>query len=155
MDMRENPPLQKDLAEELLESWLALSMTISNRRIVERLSYNEAKICNLLYRRKQEHTDGEVTATELCQETGMLKSAMNATLRKLEKRNLIQKNRSEMDRRQYYVSLNMEHMELYLEEHQRILELVSQIIVSVGEEKIRQTLPVLEQIARSAGKMLA
>ena len=66
------------LNEELLSVWLRLSGVINNQRLVTGLSFNEALVCNLLVRAAR--TGGSLTASELCAETRILKSQMNAIL---------------------------------------------------------------------------
>ena len=145
--------MNSQITEKLLEVWLAMSMSISNRRIVEGLSYNEAKVCNILYRRLERDCEACVTATDLCRETRMLKSAMNATLNRLEKKNMIQKVRSEEDKRQLSIVLNKENLDLYRNEHQRILDLLGQVIERVGADKIETLIPILEEVTESANEV--
>ena len=70
------------LNENLLNAWLRLSTSINNPRIVSEMTYNESLVCNILYN----HSESEITATDLCNATKMLKSQMNRTLNQLEKK---------------------------------------------------------------------
>ena len=63
-----------------------------------------------------------ITATELCEKTNMQKSLMNRTLNSMEKKGLIFRRRSEKDKRQVYVSMNMENAEVYERQHKNVLK---------------------------------
>lgn len=141
----------KELNEELLGVWLEASIVISNRRLTDGLSYNESLICHILYEKEQ--IGQPVTAADLCRETKMLKSLMNSTLNMLEKKGLTERVRSAADKRKVYLRLRKEKLEIYLEEHQKILEIVNRVIDDVGEESIREFIPILRSITGSVQKM--
>lgn len=84
--------------EELLEAWLRLSTILCNDRIVSEMPYNEALICNILYRRQRQDKKGTTTATDLCRQTKMLKSQMNRTLQSMEDKKIITRRRSDTDK---------------------------------------------------------
>lgn len=124
-----------NLNEEILESWLRLSQTVNNDRVVTDLSYNESLVCNILYRTQMQDPAKEITATDLCHKTKILKSQMNRTLNVLEKKELILRERSTLDKRNVFIRLNPEHLKTYEIQHQKILDLVDEIISGLGEEK--------------------
>ena len=76
------------MEDELLNLWIDVSTAINNSRIVQTLPYNEAHICNHLFRISGQDHD-TMTPTQLCNATGMAKSLMNRTLRSLEEKGLI------------------------------------------------------------------
>lgn len=80
------------LNDELLSVWLQLTNVIDNERLVEGMPFNEALVCGLL-------SGGCRTASELCAETRILKSQMNAILRSLEAKGAISRRQSQADRR--------------------------------------------------------
>ena len=80
------------LNEELLTAWLRLTSVIDNERLVAGLSFNEAVVCNLLGRAKK--AEGYLTARDLCAQTRILKSQMNAILGSLERSGLISRRQS-------------------------------------------------------------
>ena len=129
----------KKLNEELLGAWLRLSTSIVNPRIVSELSYNETLVCNVLYRNQMEAAAAPLTATDLCNATKMLKSQMNRTLNLLEAKGLICKSRSEVDKRQVFITLDIVHADTYIRQHERILKLLDDIIARLGEEKAELT----------------
>ena len=75
------------LNDELLSVWLQLTNVIDNERLVEGMPFNEALVCGLL-------SGGCRTASELCAETRILKSQMNAILRSLEGKGVIAPRRT-------------------------------------------------------------
>ena len=86
------------LDEELLAAWLRLGSIIDNQRLVSELPFNEAMVCGLILR-AQENGDA-LTARDLCAQTRILKSQMNAILHSLEKKGFLQRKRSQKDLRQ-------------------------------------------------------
>ena len=148
------------LEEELLSVWLRLTSVIDNQRLaVSRpgqggeapLPFNEAMVCGLLVRAREE--GGCLTASDLCRETRILKSQMNAILRSLERKGILSRRRSEGDRRRIELELLPEGMARYQEGHQRIQRLASRLISEMGEEKILTLLPLLRQAADSFDAM--
>ena len=132
------------LSEELLSAWLRLTSVIDNQRLVYGLSFNEAVVCSLLERAGRR--GGFLTASALCARTGILKSQMNVILRSLEHKGLISRRQSDKDKRQIEVRLLPEGAASYAASHQQAIHLVDRLISSVGEEQIRQLIPLLHQV---------
>lgn len=137
----------KNIHEELLSAWLRLSTTINNERLVSKMTFNEALICNILYRNKTHNPDKNITATDLCNETKMLKSQMNRTLNSLEAKQLIIRERSLEDKRCVYVSMNMDKADIYYEQHAKIMELMDRIVNEFGEEKAYEIIELFTMIS--------
>ena len=133
--------------ESLLNSWLRLSTSINNARLVSEMTYNESLICNILYKQSKDSASQTITATTLCQMTNMLKSQMNRTLNQLEKKNMITRVRSEKDKRQIFISMNLKQCDAYEKQHVRILQILDAVISQLGEEKSLQAIHTLNQIA--------
>ena len=133
--------------ESLLNAWLRLSTSVINPRLVSEMSYNESLICNILYTNYRKNPEKKLTATDLCQETKMLKSQMNRTLNQLEKKGIIQKERSEQDKRQIWISFNLENANVYQAQHERILKLVDSIIQQVGQEQTDEAIRLINTLA--------
>jgi DNA-binding MarR family transcriptional regulator len=142
------------LNEVLLGAWLKISTAINNSRLVSEMSYNESLICNILYRNATEHPDVLLTATDLCDETKILKSQMNRILTQLEEKNLITRERSTQDRRKVYVCLTNEQSNAYLKQHEQIIKLLDDIIAKLGEEKTLEIIEVLNGISDVAGEII-
>lgn len=132
--------------EELLAAWLKMTSSVRNDRVVAAMSFNEIHICNLLYRARAMGEE-PLTATDLCQKTGLLKSQMNKVLTALEKRGMIIRERSGQDKRRILIELNEEKLSIYETEHQRILDFVDQLMEQLGEEDTKETIRLLNSIS--------
>lgn len=141
-----------NLHESLLNSWLRLSTSINNARLVSEMTYNESLICNILYNQSKTNIS-PITATELCQMTNMLKSQMNRTLTHLENKNMITRERSEVDKRQILITMNLEQCHTYEKQHAQILKILDAVIANLGEEKTLNTIHTLNQISDIANHL--
>ena len=141
-------------SEEVLDAWLKLSTAICNERIVPDMPYNETLICRILYRNQQTSPEKRLTATDLCNETHMLKSLMNRTLNSMEEKGLIQRIRSQKDRRQVYVTMNMEQAGIYEQQHKKILDFVDTLLDKLGREKADQIIQLFTLISTTADEVL-
>lgn len=129
------------LNEELLFAWLQLGCTIDNQRLVPQLPFNEALVCGLLCR-----SSHPLTASDLCAQTHILKSQMNAILRSLERKGFLERSQSQEDRRQLHLRLLPQGRACYTASHRQTLALVDRLIASVGEDKIRTLIPLLQAV---------
>ena len=136
-----------DKREALIDAWLKETAVLINHRMVEGLSFNEAFVCNLLNRERKAGTAEERTATWLCGETGILKSQMNKTLNSLEKKGVIERVRSEEDRRKVYIRLKEENLEIYAKAHEDILNFAGVLSEHAGEETIDEAVALLNRMA--------
>lgn len=139
----------KNLNEQLLEVWLRLSVIISNDKLVSDMPYNEALICNLLYENHLQCPENNLTATDLCNHTKMLKSQMNRTLKSMEEKGIITRHPSDSDKRQVYIMFDTES-EIYKKQHRKILDLIDIMVKKVGEENSIKILEALNIIADTA-----
>lgn len=142
------------LNESLLAAWLRLSTSINNSRVVSELTYNESLVCNLLYQNSISGNEQQMTATDLCQKTKILKSQMNRTLNHLEEIGIISRERSSQDKRRVFISLNKVQASKYEIQHEKILTLLDSIIEKLGDEKVFQTIDVLNTISNIADEVL-
>lgn len=140
--------------EILLNSWLRLSKAIYNERIVPDLPYNESLIYNLLYRNQQKNPEKPLTATDLCKSTKILKSQMNRILNSMEQKKMIVRERSTTDKRQVLVRLEQEQIEIYQKQHEKILDIVDEIINKMGKEKARQTIEIFNLVSDIAEEVI-
>ncbi|MDO5400782.1 MAG: MarR family transcriptional regulator [Eubacteriales bacterium] len=138
------------VTELLLDSYLRFSTAISNERVVSELPYNEALICNLLYRRFPQ----TCTATELCDQTRMQKSQMARTLNEMEEKRLIVRSRSREDRRQVAVALNREGADAFFRQHSRTLALVQAISEKMAPDRVQALARLLDEAADAAREVL-
>lgn len=137
-----------NINEEVLNAWLRLLLAVDSERLVKDMPFNEAVILNILYHNQDE----KVTATELCEITGMMKSQMNRTLNSMEEKGLIRKVRSESDKRQVYLSIDENHYDSYLKMHEKILGIVDRIASNLSEDEIKEVIRVFNMVAEAAGK---
>ena len=132
--------------ERVLESWINLITAIDSERLVLKMPYNEAIICNLLFRNK----DKVITATDLCKLTNMQKSQMNRTLTSLENKNLIKRERSLNDKREIQIKLIEDGSNIYQEVHEHNIAIVDKIIERLGKEKTSEVLELFSLITSIA-----
>ena len=135
------------LNETLLSSWLKLSTSINNSRIVSALSYNESLICNVLVQHMASGEKKPLTATDLCRETKMLKSQMNRTLNQLEEKLMITRERSKDDKRQVHILLNQEQANAFQKQHQEILNSIGYIVDELGTEEATEAAVLFNKIS--------
>lgn len=140
--------------EKILEAWLRLSTVISNERLVSKMPYNEALICGILYYNEKIQTKEKMTATELCARVRMLKSQMNRTLNSMEEKGLVIRERSAEDKRQVYVTLNMDKVEIYEQQHREILEFVGTLMDRIGKDKAVEIVRLFHLIADTADEVM-
>lgn len=119
--------------DKLLDSWLNLTSTLWNTRLVSSLTYNEAHVMGLLLRHSTEANP--MTATDLIHRTRLLKSQMNKILTALEARGYITRTRSVLDKRMIFIRLTQEGTEAYLEEHKGVNAILNQLISKIGPER--------------------
>ena len=128
--------MNRQIEEELLSAWMSMSLNIRGNRLLSGLSFNEIVVCSFLYRNMQMQ-DELLTATDLCNQTKLLKSQLNKVLNEMEKKGLIIRIRSAEDKRKIYLKLSEEKLSVYLKEHERVMEIVHGVCESLGEEKVR------------------
>ena len=144
----------QNINEKVLNAWLKLSTSICNERIVSELPYNESLICGILHENATEHPEERMTATDLCEKTNIQKSQMNRILNALEEKKLIFRKRSEKDKRQVFVSFNMENAEVYERQHKNILRVVDEIVEKVGKEKAEEIIQLFTLISNKAKEVI-
>ena len=144
----------QNINEKVLSAWLKLSTAICNERIVSELPYNESLVCGILHENAVDHPEEKITATDLCEKTNMQKSLMNRTLNSLEDKGLIFRKRSEKDKRQVFVSMNMENAEVYERQHKNILRVVDEIVEKVGKEKADEIISLFTLISNKAKEVM-
>lgn len=137
-----------DRQEALLQAWIDMSLLVRGNRLVSGMSFNEIVICRILHQRQVQ--GGEpVTATELCTRMQLLKSQINKILTTMEKDGLIERIRSQADRRRVEIHLLPKAAEAYQTAHKGILEIMTYVCGRLGEEQ-SQTLARLLQDAVAA-----
>ncbi len=123
-----------NLCEDLLAAWLSLSATIRNERLVRSMTFREVLLCNILYNEMLEGHD--VTATDIVQRTGILKSQVNKIVVSMETSGLISRVSAVHDKRKLIILLTEKGKTAYLKEHQQILNILDSLLTQLGKEKI-------------------
>jgi DNA-binding MarR family transcriptional regulator len=136
----------EDIKEKALDAWLQLLTAVNTERIVTNMTFNEAVVCNILNRNKEQ----VFTATELCNKMKMQKSLMNRTLTSMEEKGWISRIRSTLDKRQVFVKWNEQANAIYEKEHEAVLNLVDRILSKVGYEKANEVIQMFSLIASVA-----
>ena len=85
--------------------------------------------------------------------TNMLKSQMNRTLNQLEEKNLISRERSTTDKRQVYVTMNLQQCHIYETQHKQILSILDAVISKLGYERSRDAIRILNAISEVAEQL--
>ncbi len=140
------------LNEELLSAWLRLGAVIDNQRLVSDLPFNEAMVCGLLLRAQEQGC--ALTASDLCAQTRILKSQMNAILHALEKKGFLLRQRSQSDLRRMELFLLPVGVARYRDSHRQTLALVDRLIASMGQEAVKSLVPLLVQAADNFDRIL-
>ena len=143
----------KNTNESLLNSWLRISTSINNPRLVSEMTYNESLVCNILYQHSHSTTSQPITATDLCRMTNMLKSQMNRTLTQLESKGMITRERSSQDKRHIYITMNLEQCNTYEKQHERILRILDAVIHKLGTEKTQTAIEIFNDISNIAEEL--
>jgi DNA-binding MarR family transcriptional regulator len=143
----------RNAGEQLLCAWLTLSSTLWNERLVRGMTFNEALVCNLLTRQAAAPGAAPLTATDLCERTGLLKSQMNKVLSTLEGKGYLLRERSGQDRRQIFLRLTGAGQAAYAQEHENITAILSALVDELGEEKALQTAETVEDMVCALKKL--
>ena len=140
--------------DALLNAWMSMALNIRGNRILSNLSFNEIVVCSILYRNMQEDKP-MLTATDLCNDMKLLKSQLNRELNLLEERGLIERIRSDKDKRKVFIKLREDNLSVYLEEHEKVMYIVHNICMMLGEEKAKELTKLLHQAVDIVNKCRA
>ena len=125
-----------DRKEDLLNAWLQMSLCVRGNRLLNNLSMNEVAVCNCLYRNRG--SGEEITATQLCEQFRIFKSQMNKIISSLEEKNIIERYQGVDDKRKLCIRLKDENLDLYLAEHEHVMQIMDAVEQSLGEENTEQ-----------------
>lgn len=130
--------------EKVLTSWLKMILSVDGEHLVSQLPYNEAVVCNLLL----DNPDKQMTATDLCGITKMQKSLMNRTLTSLESKKLIERIRSNEDKRLVLVKLVNDVNNIFMKQHEKTLKYVDKIVNRIGKDKVDEVIALFDSITK-------
>lgn len=142
--------MDRENNERVLESWLTLTKVINNEKITSSLPYNESLICRYLY----QNADKNITATQLCQWLRMQKSQMNRTMNNMEAKGIITREKNHDDKRESFIKLNPEMLNVYHAQHEKILEIIDRMFDKIGEDKVDQIVHLFQTITEAAEETL-
>ena len=146
MKRQPNDWITKDLCENLLSSWLAVTASVRNERMVRSLTFQEVFICNILSH-AQKNNVKEITASVIVEQTGILKSQVNKILDTMEQKELIERLRSPHDKRYILIQLTALGQIQYQQEHTHILGIMEQLILQLGPDETNHLIPELSHLA--------
>jgi DNA-binding MarR family transcriptional regulator len=127
--------------EELLSAWIEMSLYIKGNRILSKLSFNEITIFNYLLKCEKEEIIPSFT--DICNKTKLLKSQINRILGNMEKNGYINKIKDDNDKRKIYIKINKDMLEIYNQEHKKILVLMSKVCNALGYDKASELAKML------------
>ena len=136
----------ENLCEELLNGWLAMSLSISNERLVSAMTYHESMVCHMLYRQDREGFP-PMNATELCGRLQIQKPQMNVILNRMEKEGLIDRTRSMVDKRNVELRLTDKGVSRYVDAHREILRIPAALIERLGKQKAADYAAMMKEVA--------
>lgn len=151
---RQNGDKMNELYEKLLASWVRLSTSVVNTRVVTNMSYNESLVCHVLYKNSISSCPREITATTLCEETHILKSQMNRILTSLENKKIITRIRSKKDKRQVTIHMNPEQSDIYQTQHEHIIRLIDSIVSKIGPDTAKEATRIFDILSGTADELL-
>ncbi|MDD6662831.1 MAG: MarR family transcriptional regulator [Bulleidia sp.] len=132
--------------ENVLNAWVKMLMAVNSEKRISGMTFNEAVICHLLYR-NPEHA---LTAAQLCRFTNMQKSLMNRTLTCMEEKHLIERTKSDTDRRKILITLNMD--DSFSSMHEDVLGFVGNILAQLNPTEVQEAVHIFNRVAEIAGK---
>lgn len=141
--------MNSDVNDMLLSAWLRVSAGVRNERLVQSMTFNEVFTCGILYKYDGE----EITASDICEETGMLKSQVNRVLVGLEEAGIIVRARSKTDKRKTLLRLTQAGKEKYISEHESVLKIFDRLGELLGSVKIIQAANILNELADAMEKI--
>lgn len=144
----------ESLNETLLASWVRLSTSVINNRLVPDLSYNESVVCHYLYRNLIFKNKENLTASMLCEKTHILKSQMNRILNRLEEKQMITRKRSTTDKRKVYITFNLEQAKEYKKQHEKIITMLNNIIERIGREAAEDAIRIFDTVSNVADELI-
>lgn len=125
-----------NINEKVLDVWLQLIMTINSEKLVTDMPFNEAMICNILFK----YPEAKCTATMLCEKMQMQKSQMNRTLNSMEQKGMIERVRSDVDKRVVYLKLTDKSGKEYDKLHRNVLAIVDKIISKLDDSQVQDVI---------------
>ena len=142
-----------ETCEELINAWLTVSKDIRKDKPLSNISFNEYKVLGLLYnnaygKKSAKDPVTKLTATDILEETGMLKSQVNRVLTGLAGRQYISIKASKDDKRKKELSITKRGTTAYEKEHKKVLELTGILYKNLGNKRITDLTKTLQDASQ-------
>lgn len=141
-------------SEDLLYSWLRFNLAIRTERVLKGFPFREVLVYSCLHRLRRDDPTRKVSATELCDLLGIKKPQMATLLARMEEKGLIDRVRSDQDRRVVHVLLTGASLPLYEEEHRRIMEVVDTIASRYGVDRLGEVIRMFDELSAIAEEVI-
>ena len=140
-----------ETCEDLINAWLTVSSTIRKDRLVSNISFNEYKVLGLIYnnaygKKSAKDTAQKLTAKDILEETGMLKSQINRILTSLSGRQYISIKVAKEDKRKKELSITKRGTTAYEKEHKKVVELTKGLYTKLGNKKVTELTKTLNEV---------
>lgn len=136
--------ISQEMMEELLSAWMGMAIGIKGNRILKELSFNEMVICRLLCQAEKEKR--EITATDICKETRLLKSQVNKVLNDMEKKELVYRHRDLEDKRRVFIRMEGNNRKTYLAEHARVMSIIAQVCDRLSRAEVESLISKMSKV---------
>ncbi|MCM3112339.1 MarR family winged helix-turn-helix transcriptional regulator [Lederbergia lenta] len=115
--------------------------SLMSEQLMEELSHEQFSLVRKLY------MHGPARSSELAEQLFVHKSAITVRVEKLVKKGLVERQRDEQDRRNVYLQLSKQGIELYESIQAKIDQFLESIVSNLPEEEMESFLNVYEKIA--------
>lgn len=136
----------KLLEEKLLDAWIGLNGMFKDSRMTKELTYNEAIVMKVVFDQYRVDHVGKTSLQQILEETRLLKSLLNRTIRSLEEKGLLVRERDEKDQRRVYVRPEPQKLETFLSVHEESISKIRKIMDLVGEEDAKAFIRIYEKL---------
>lgn len=130
------------LEEKLITQWLAVSRILKNKRVVERIPYNEAMIMSALYSVYPDYLDFK----EIVAQTKLLKSQVNRTMNALIEKQWVDRRIKASDKRCQEIRLLPCGYKVIEVTHQDSLRLSKKMISIIGTENVEKLIDIFQLV---------
>lgn len=129
--------------ESLVYAWQALSSSLWSNRLMGDMTFNEINVCSFL----KKHPHADITATDLCEATGLKKSQMNRLLSDMEAQGYLLRERSDTDRRLVFLRLLPQGEAAYMHEREAIMCKVDHVVEVFGRDNALLTAQKVNELS--------
>lgn len=132
-----------EISEDLLSSWISISISVRNERLVQAMTYQEMLVCGILL--QAERNEEQATASDIVSAAGILKSQVNRILNAMEKKRLLIRVPSQQDHRRRFLRLTPSGRSQYQRQHAEVLKIMDRLVSGIGPAPARKLAFLLNQ----------